>query len=100
MMLSASLQPAEALSQGPLQLLGGLTKPDASLPAGFLEDLISRIEPDDLPDLMVKLSKPSDTIINCLRCCLLRHLQHALFCCALQHSQSCSALRFYFATIG
>lgn len=66
---SVSLQPAEAISQGPLQLLGGLTNPDASLPAGFLEDLISRIETDDLPDLMVKLSKLSDTI-NFLRFCL------------------------------
>lgn len=53
----AEMQPAEALSQGPLQLLDGLTNPDSSLPAGFLEDLVSRIEPEDLPDLMVKLSK-------------------------------------------
>ena len=54
--LSLCLQPAEALAQGPLQLLDGLTSSDSSLSAGFLEDLISRIEPDDLPDLMITLS--------------------------------------------
>ena len=50
-----SLQPAEALSQGPLQLLDGLISAENMLPYGFLEDLINRIEPDDLPDLVVKL---------------------------------------------
>lgn len=48
-------QPDQAVSQGPLQLLEGLTSSDSSLPAGFLEDLVSRIEPDDLPDLAVRL---------------------------------------------
>ena len=51
------LQPEEAVRQGPLQLLEGLTSSPAALPAGFLEDLVSRIEPDDLPDLVVKLSE-------------------------------------------
>lgn len=51
------LQPAEALRQGPLQLLDGLISSDAGLPAGFLQDLVSRIEPDDLPDLVVELSE-------------------------------------------
>lgn len=45
------------MRQGPLQLLEGLTSSPAALPAGFLEDLVSRIEPDDLPDLVVKLSE-------------------------------------------
>jgi hypothetical protein len=53
------LQPDQAVSQGPLQLLEGLTSSDSSLPAGFLEDLVNRIEPDDLPDLVVRLSELS-----------------------------------------
>lgn len=57
------LQPEEALVQGPLQLLAGLTNLDSSLPAGFLEDLVSRIEPPDLPNLMIKLSTLSATVL-------------------------------------
>ncbi len=58
------LQPDQAVSQGPLQLLEGLTSSDSSLPSGFLEDLVSRIEPDDLPDLVVRLSKLSLPLVT------------------------------------
>lgn len=62
--LHFALQPDQAVSQGPLQLLEGLTSSDSSLPAGFLEDLVSRIEPDDLPDLVVRLSKLSVPLVT------------------------------------
>ncbi len=58
------LQPDQAVSQGPLQLLEGLTSSDSSLPAGFLEDLVNRIEPDDLPDLVVRLSELSLPLVT------------------------------------
>ena len=61
--LHLHLQPKEALIQGPLQILDGLTSSDSSLPAGFLEDLVSRIEPDDLPNLMTKLSELSAIVL-------------------------------------
>ncbi len=47
-----------------MQLLEGLTSSDSSLPAGFLEDLVNRIEPDDLPDLVVRLSKLSLPLVT------------------------------------
>lgn len=57
------LQPKEALTQGPLQLLDGLLSSDSSLPAGFLEDLTSRIEPEDLINLMIRLSTVSAAVL-------------------------------------
>lgn len=62
--LYSVLQPDQAVSQGPLQLLEGLTSSDSGLPSGFLEDLVSRIEPDDLPDLVVRLSKLSLPLVT------------------------------------
>ena len=62
--LSFVLQPDQAVSQGPLQLLEGLTSSDSSLPAGFLEDLVNRIEPDDLPHLVVRLSELSLPLVT------------------------------------
>ena len=56
-MLLLSMQPEEALCQGYLQLLDGLIGTEATLPPGFLDDLISRMEATDLRHLVNELSK-------------------------------------------
>ena len=59
------MQPEQARAQGPLQLLDGLTSSESPLPAGFLEDLLSRMEALDLRNVVVPLSKAAPYCRNC-----------------------------------
>ena len=63
------MQPEQARAQGPLQLLDALTSSDLPLPAGFLEDLLSRMDAPDLQNVVVPLSKSMLHCVCSAICC-------------------------------